>query len=138
MFGRDPKRRLREALPPPGGIASHVRAHSVQKVSFVLDDLADHRARIRAPCRPLIALWNVPAADVACEAQQPHISMNRVLICMALALSINAVVAFDPMSDAPASAQAPALTNASWFSDDDWALVATVVAMAIIMKRRKR
>lgn len=64
--------------------------------------------------------------------------MKRVLICIALALSINAVVAFDPMSDAPALAQAHALTNAGWFSDDDWALVATVVAMAIIMKRRKR
>ena len=37
-----------------------------------------------------------------------------------------------------APAQGLALTNAGWFSDDGWAIVAAVVAMAIIAKRRKR
>lgn len=64
--------------------------------------------------------------------------MKRVLIPIAFALSVSAVVAFDPMSDLPSPAQGPALTNAGWFSDDGWAIVAAVVAMAIIAKRRKR
>jgi hypothetical protein len=64
--------------------------------------------------------------------------MKRVLIAVAFALSVSAVVAFGPLSDLPPTAQEHALSTAGWFSDDGWAIVAAVVAMAVIAKRRKR
>ncbi|CAN7714353.1 hypothetical protein LJR039_005989 [Pseudorhodoferax sp. LjRoot39] len=63
--------------------------------------------------------------------------MKRFLIALASVLSVSAVVAFGPLSDVPPSAQEPMVFAAGWFADDGWALIATVVAMALIAKRRR-
>lgn len=64
--------------------------------------------------------------------------MKRILIAVGLALSMSAVVAFGPLSELSPTPQGHALMTAGWFSDDGWAIVAAVVAMAVIAKRRKR
>lgn len=114
---------------------------SVQKVAVATDVFAGLLGPCprSVPAKPHRALWNAPPACAVRQAQHLHKAMKRVLIPIAFAFSVSAVVAFDPMSDLPAPAQGPALRNAGWFSDDDgWAIVAAVVAMAIIAKRRKR
>jgi hypothetical protein len=63
--------------------------------------------------------------------------MKRVLIALASVLSVSAVVAFGPLSDVPPSAQESMVSTAGWFADDGWALIATVIAMALIAKRRR-
>ena len=63
--------------------------------------------------------------------------MKRTLIALVAVLSVSAVVAFGPLSDAPSSAQDPALLNASWFTEDG-AVAAAIIAMALIAKRRNR
>lgn len=64
--------------------------------------------------------------------------MKRTLIALVSVLSVSAVVAFGPLSDAPPSVQDPALLNASWFTDDGWAVAAAIIAMVLIAKRRNR
>ncbi|MGC3983991.1 MAG: hypothetical protein QM777_04250 [Pseudorhodoferax sp.] len=64
--------------------------------------------------------------------------MKRALIALISVLSVSAVVAFGPLSDVPPSAQDPALQTASWFSNDGWAVVAAIIAMVLIAKRRNR
>jgi hypothetical protein len=63
--------------------------------------------------------------------------MKRALIALVSIFSVSAVVAFGPFSDVLPSAQAPAMLATGWFSDDGWGVVATVIAMALIIKRRK-
>jgi hypothetical protein len=63
--------------------------------------------------------------------------MKRVLIALASVLSVSAVVAFGPLSDMPPPAQESMVSTAGWFADDGWALIATVIAMALIAKRRR-
>lgn len=63
--------------------------------------------------------------------------MKRILIALASVLSVSAVVAFGPLSDVPPSGQKSMVFTAGWFADDGWALIATVIAMALIVKRRR-
>ncbi len=63
--------------------------------------------------------------------------MKRLLIAIACVFSVSAVVAFGRFADVLPSAQAPATLAAGWVSDDGWALIATVIAMLLIIKRRK-
>lgn len=64
--------------------------------------------------------------------------MPRLFIAVCAVLFASVGSALDSRTDMPMSAYGPVTIAAGWYSEDVWGIVAAVVAMLLVIRRRDR